>query len=172
VTNLLRHAQAHSKFWRERMPSRMINHEVMKHLPVLTREDIASQVNREGSLATTDGAAPMTYSSTGSTGTPVKVYITPQNSYYNKVRYIAQFFITDLTFCDRGILAIFLLGAWPLYVLNVDPWWKWMGLWALVIIQFLLAGAEAAFSFRHDVKPRARSEPPDGLALAGYWRDD
>ena len=101
LTNLLRHAQVHSKFWRERMPSRMINHEVMKHLPVLTREDIASQVNREGSLATTDGAAPMTYSSTGSTGTPVKVYITPQNSYYNTVRYIAQFFITDLTLDDN-----------------------------------------------------------------------
>jgi hypothetical protein len=92
--------------------------------------------------------------------------------YYPSARDMLRCFITDLTFSDRGILAIFLLGAWPLYVLNVDPWWKWMGLWALVIIQFLLAGAEAAFSFRHDVKPRARSEPPDnGLALAGYWRD-
>ena len=93
----------------------------------------------------------------------------PKN--YPSMRGMLRCFITDLTCSDRGILAIFLLGAWPLYVLNVDPWWKWMGLWALVIIQFLLAGAEAAFSFRHDVKPRARSEPPDGLALAGYWRD-
>lgn len=96
LTNLLRHAQARSNFWRQRMPSRMLNHDARKYLPVMTREDVARQVGQEGSLATTDGAAPMTYSSTGSTGTPVKVYITPQNGYYNAVRYLAQFFIDSL----------------------------------------------------------------------------
>jgi phenylacetate-coenzyme A ligase PaaK-like adenylate-forming protein len=79
------------------MPLRRINHDEMKYLPVLIRQDITSQVNLEGSLATTDGAAPMSYSSTGSTGTPVKVYISPQNGYYNKVRYLAKFFINDLS---------------------------------------------------------------------------
>ena len=103
LTNLLRHAQSRSKFWRQRMPSRMINHEVMKYLPVLTREEISAQVNSEGPMATTDGAAPTTYSSTGSTGTPVKVYITPQNGYYNTVRYIAQFFIDDLSFDENHV---------------------------------------------------------------------
>ena len=81
----------------------MINHEVMKYLPVLTREEISAQVNSEGPMATTDGAAPTTYSSTGSTGTPVKVYITPQNGYYNTVRYIAQFFIDDLSFDENHV---------------------------------------------------------------------
>ena len=104
LTNLLRHAQSRSKFWRERMPSRMINHDVMKYLPILMREEIMAQVTSEGSMTTTDGAAPATYSSTGSTGTPVKVYITPQNSYYNKVRYIAQFFIDDLSLDERRML--------------------------------------------------------------------
>jgi phenylacetate-CoA ligase len=104
LTNLLRHAQSRSKFWRQRMPSRMINHEVMKYLPVLTREEISVQINSEGPMATTDGAAPTTYSSTGSTGTPVKVYITPQNGYYNTVRYIAQFFIDKLSIEERRIL--------------------------------------------------------------------
>ena len=66
LTNLLRHAQARSKFWRQRMPSRILNHDAKKYLPVLAREDVAKQVELEGSLATTDGAAPMTYSSTGS----------------------------------------------------------------------------------------------------------
>jgi len=103
LTNLLRHAQSRSKFWRQRMPSRMINHEVMKYLPVLTREEISVQINSEGPMATTDGAAPTTYSSTGSTGTPVKVYITPQNGYYNTVRYIAQFFIDDLSFDENHV---------------------------------------------------------------------
>ena len=62
LTNLLRHAQARSKFWRQRMPSRILNHDAKKYLPVLAREDVAKQVELEGSLATTDGAAPMTYS--------------------------------------------------------------------------------------------------------------
>jgi phenylacetate-coenzyme A ligase PaaK-like adenylate-forming protein len=104
LTNLLRHAQARSNFWRQRMPSRMLNHDARKYLPVMTREDVARQVGQEGSLATTDGAAPMTYSSTGSTGTPVKVYITPQNGYYNVVRYLAQFFIDRLSLDERRII--------------------------------------------------------------------
>ena len=97
LANLFRHAQSRSKFWRQRMPSRRLNHEAIKYLPAMTREDIVSQVKLEGPLATTDGAAPMTYSSTGSTGTPVKIYITPQNGYYNMMRYLAQFFINDLS---------------------------------------------------------------------------
>lgn len=76
----------------------------------------------------------------------------------------------DLTVWDRWIVAIFLFGAWPLYVLSVHPWWKWYGLWGLVIAQFLLAGAEAIQSFRHNVSARAASDPPgNGLALAGVY---
>ena len=104
LTNLLRHAQARSKFWRQRMPSRILNHDAKKYLPVLAREDVAKQVELEGSLATTDGAAPMTYSSTGSTGTPVKIYVTPQNGYYNTVRYLAQFFIYRVGLDERRII--------------------------------------------------------------------
>lgn len=78
--------------------------------------------------------------------------------------------VTDLTAYDRWIVAIYLLGAWPLYVLDIHPFYKWHALWALAIIQFLLAGAEAALSFRHDVIERASPDPPgNGLALAGYW---
>lgn len=78
----------------------------------------------------------------------------------------------DLTPGDRLIVATFLLGVWPSYVFNIDSFYKWYFLWGLCILQFLLAGAEAALSFRHDVNVRATSDPPDhGLALAGYWRD-
>ena len=76
----------------------------------------------------------------------------------------------DLTVWDRWIVGIFLLAAWPLYVLTVDPWWKWYTLWALCILQFMLAGAEAIQSFRHNVNARAASDPPgNGLALAGVY---
>jgi phenylacetate-CoA ligase len=97
LTNLLKHARARSNFWRQRMPSRMITHDIMKYLPILGRADITTQVKLEGSLVPTNGAPVSTYSSTGSTGTPVKVYVCPQNGYYNSIRSLAQYFINGLT---------------------------------------------------------------------------
>jgi phenylacetate-CoA ligase len=97
LTFLLRHAQGRSAFWRKRLPSRMINHEAMKYVPVQSRQDIATQTNLEGSLMAKDGTAPVSsYASTGSTGAPVKVYVCPENGYYNSVRSLAQYFINDL----------------------------------------------------------------------------
>src|SRR5450755_441248 len=91
LTNLLRHAQARSKFWQKRMPSRMANHGILKYMPVQSREDIAAQVKLEGSLMAGEGnAAPvLNYASTGSTGTPVKIYSSQQNGYYNTIRSLA-----------------------------------------------------------------------------------
>jgi phenylacetate-CoA ligase len=98
LTNLLRHAQAKSTFWRERMPSRVISHTMFKFLPVLSREDITRQVSREGSLAVEQGAASRSiYASTGSTGVPVQVHATPQNGYYNDLRGLAQYFFDGLS---------------------------------------------------------------------------
>jgi len=98
LTNILRHAHAGSKFWRQRMPSRMINHGIMKYLPVQTREDVATQAKLEGSLMASDKNAPVSsYASTGSTGRPVKVYVSVENAYYNVVRSLAQYFINDLS---------------------------------------------------------------------------
>jgi phenylacetate-coenzyme A ligase PaaK-like adenylate-forming protein len=69
----------------------------LRNLPILTRKDIAAQVQKEGSLLGKgrDQAA-LTYETTGSTGTPLKVFVSEQNGYYNLVRGVAQFFIDDL----------------------------------------------------------------------------
>ena len=107
LTNLLRHAQAHSKFWRQRMPSRMINHGIMKYLPIQSRDDIATQVKLDGSLVARDGKTPVSsYASTGSTGTPVKVYVCPENGYYNGIRSVAQYFINNLSLDENCVLII------------------------------------------------------------------
>lgn len=107
LTNLLRYAQAHSKFWRQRMPSRVINHEVMKYLPIQSRQDIAAQAEREGTLVVTSGNTPVSsYASTGSTGTPVKVYVSRENGYYNLIRNLAQYFINNLSL-DEDRVQIF-----------------------------------------------------------------
>jgi phenylacetate-CoA ligase len=97
LSNLLRHAHSRSKFWRQRMPSRMINHQIMKFLPIQSREDTGIQVALEGSLLANNGNAPVSsYSSTGSTGTPVKVYVSEENGYYNNVRGLALYFTNSL----------------------------------------------------------------------------
>ena len=98
LTNLLKHAQSRSKFWRQRMPSRLVSHGIMKYLPIQSRSDIATQVELEGALVTTGGKAPISsYASTGSTGTPVKVYVCQENGYYNTIRGLAQYFINNLS---------------------------------------------------------------------------
>src|SRR5262249_49788540 len=104
LTNLLKHAHDRSAFWRKRMPSRMINHGLLKFLPVQSREDVATQVNLEGSLVAGDGKAPVsTYASTGSTGTPVKIYTSHENGYYNSIRSTAQFFIDNLSLDENRV---------------------------------------------------------------------
>lgn len=68
--------------------------------------------------------------------------------------------VTDLTKWDRGIVAIFLLGAWPLYVLNLHPYYKWQGLLWLAVLQFLLAGGEAVAMF---VEERRKAAKPPSI---------
>lgn len=94
------------------------------------------------------------------------------NKTYPTLRRQLYCLIVDLTPWDRWIVGLFLLGAWPLYVLSLHPFYKWWALFAIVIAQFLLAGAEAISSIRHELSERASSDPPgNGFALAGYWRD-
>lgn len=87
-------------------------------------------------------------------------------TYYDTRRQLAGL-VSDLTVFDRWIVAIFLLGAWPLYLLDLDPRSKWFLLWGLTIAQFLLACAEAIQMLR--LESRAQPEPcsGDGLAFAG-----
>lgn len=75
----------------------------------------------------------------------------------------------DLTPCDRWVVAIFLLGCWPLYVSTIHPFYQWWGLYFATLLQFILAGAEAAFVLHREYKEQAEEEPP-GLALAGAFR--
>jgi hypothetical protein len=91
----------------------------------------------------------------------VKTYPTLKNQFYSLV--------TDLTMWDRLIVALFLLGVWPVYAMNLHPYYTWLLLWGLTIAQFFCAGAEAIHvqSLRHKLA-RDASEPPDGFALAGF----
>lgn len=72
---------------------------------------------------------------------------------------------------DRLIAGGFILAAWPLYVAQIDPLPKWYALWAIIILQFLVAAGDAAFSLG-ERKRRVMSDTPGGppgLAFAARF---
>lgn len=102
LTNLLRHAHARSGFWRARMPDRLINAGIFDRLPILDRDQLASQVKAEGCLiANQPNSAFQTNRTSGSTGKPMEIYSSSENAYYNGLRTLAQYFINGLTFDEN-----------------------------------------------------------------------
>jgi phenylacetate-CoA ligase len=151
LTNLLKHAHARSKFWRQRMPSRMITPAILKFLPVQSRVDVVAQVESEGSLAAENAAsaAPSSvYASTGSTGIPVKIHVTSQNGYYNDIRNLAQYFFYGLSLEPNHVL----IG--PGLKLD-DMQRKWITVkssnsWAGPLAQVFRNGCSKKIYFYHD----------------------
>jgi phenylacetate-CoA ligase len=101
--NLVNHAYLRSDFWRQRIPSGANRQEVLQNFPILARHEVVSQVQKEGSLVGDKKQSIETYQTTGSTGTPLKVFVCPQSAYYNGVRGLAQFFIDDLPFNENRV---------------------------------------------------------------------
>lgn len=91
--------------------------------------------------------------------------------FYRSTGHQLRCLVLDLTVCDRWVVGLFVLGAWPVYVLNLHPYYKWWALYLIVVAQLLIAGLEAFRPFRSRVYVRAESEPPgNGLALVGVQR--
>ena len=113
LTSLLRHAQQRSKFWRSRILAQHPSHETLNMMPTLSRADLMQQVKSEGSLmAGMPGADNMTYKTSGSTGTPVEIYYCQQNSRYNSLRSMAQYFIDGMSLAHNRVqLAYALVNA-------------------------------------------------------------
>jgi phenylacetate-coenzyme A ligase PaaK-like adenylate-forming protein len=103
LTHLANHACIRSGFWRQRIQAAPGRQDMLAKLPVLTRKDTMAQVQQEGSLFDKKQGATSTYETTGSTGTPLKVFICEQNGYYNTVRSLAQFFIDDLPLDENRV---------------------------------------------------------------------
>ena len=100
LQNLLQHATQRSAFWRERIGTKKIKDINLLDLPILTRSDVVKQVETEGSLLPHDGTIPAKkHSTSGSSGTPVRFFVSEMNAQYNTVRSTAQHFMEsrDLT---------------------------------------------------------------------------
>ena len=77
LANLINHAYVRSEFWRARIPSGWSRQDDLQNFPILTRKDIVSQVQKESSLLSDKGRGGglSTYETTGSTGTPLKIFV-------------------------------------------------------------------------------------------------
>jgi phenylacetate-CoA ligase len=147
LTNLLKHAHARSKFWRQRMPSRVISHGILKHLPVQSRQDVAAQTKLEGALTAPNGKSPISsYASTGSTGTPVKVFICSENGYYNVIRTLVQYFINDLSLAESRVSIGPATSLDKLESLSVEEADSWIG----PLSEIFRNGPAKKITFRYD----------------------
>jgi phenylacetate-CoA ligase len=92
LRNLLKHARERSPFWRERIATRKLSGLTLSDLPILTRNDVIHQVKSEGPLlGKDDGFGVKMHSTSGSSGTPVKFFISHMNSDYSQARSLAQY---------------------------------------------------------------------------------
>jgi len=99
LQNLLHHAAQNSTFWRERIGTKNIKRVDLADLPVLTRSDVVKQVETEGSLLPKGTIATNKHTTSGSSGTPVRFFVSEMNGQFNFARAAAQYFMEgrDLT---------------------------------------------------------------------------
>ena len=94
LRNLVNHAIQRSAFWRSRIGRRRASDIDLAALPILTRQDLRTQVASEGALLrATDGLSTKAHATSGSSGVPVKFFISDVNTNYNSIRSLAQYFL-------------------------------------------------------------------------------
>ena len=99
--NLLAHATERSPFWRARLGGRSPADGLdLTELPILSRRELRAQVEAEGALLNAkDRIAVQPHATSGSSGAPVRFFVSEMNVNYNSIRSTAQYFIEgrDLT---------------------------------------------------------------------------
>jgi phenylacetate-CoA ligase len=103
LRNLVNHATQRSAFWRSRIGDRRASDIDLPALPMLTRQDLRKQVAAEGPLLrAADGYSTNSSATSGSSGLPVRFFVSNFNASYNNLRSLAQYFLEgrDLSF-DR-----------------------------------------------------------------------
>lgn len=93
LRNLLTHATQRSAFWRNRMGLRPPDTKLEK-LPIQSKADVRQQAASEGSLLRpADGLQVVAHATSGSSGEPVKFFVSQMSSQYNGARSMAQYFM-------------------------------------------------------------------------------
>jgi phenylacetate-coenzyme A ligase PaaK-like adenylate-forming protein len=96
LRNLINHVTQRSAFWRSRMGSRKASDIDLSALPVLTRQDLRTQVVSEGPLLqAVDGLTTKAHATSGSSGVPVRFFVSNFNGDFNAIRSLAQYFLEE-----------------------------------------------------------------------------
>ena len=95
IRNLLRHVVARSPFWRARLQTTAREPALsLCDIPILTRLELARQVSEEGALlGLADKIKVFQHGTSGSSGNPVKFFVSQINGSYNGLRSVAQYFM-------------------------------------------------------------------------------
>ena len=112
LANLFTHVQSRSEFWRKRLGKKKPSQIKLADLPILTRQDVKSQLQSEGPLLSkADGVELIPHSTSGSTGTPLQFVLSNQNMIFNYVRNFVQYMLgeTDIStnrfYCNQRVYA-------------------------------------------------------------------
>jgi phenylacetate-coenzyme A ligase PaaK-like adenylate-forming protein len=124
LRNLLAHASQRSSFWQKRLGSKKLSDVKLGSLPVLTRQEVLHQVTSEGPLLrASDRLATQTHMTSGSSGIPVRFFVSEINGRYNIARSLAQFFMEGL---DLSLNRTYLKRG-PTHGFSVEKSQSWMG---------------------------------------------
>ena len=94
LRNLVNHLTQRSAFWRSRIGMRKASDIDLASLPILTRQDLRTQVASEGPLLrAADGLSTKAHATSGSSGVPVQFFVSDVNVNYNAIRSLAQSFL-------------------------------------------------------------------------------
>ena len=86
---------------------------------------------------------------------------------YSTMREQAVCFWRALTLWDKLVAGGYVFAAWPIYVLNIDPYHEYWALFYICIAQYIFACSEALNSMLGSRKGRVvPNRPPSGLAYA------
>src|SRR6476619_3401780 len=88
--NLVKHAAQRSAFWRSRIGNRKASDIDLASLPILTRQDVRTQVASEGPLLrAADRLSTRPHATSGSSGVPVQFFYSDPNANVNAIRSLA-----------------------------------------------------------------------------------
>ena len=112
LVNLFTHVQSRSEFWRKRLGKKKPSQIKLAGLPILTRQDVKSQLQSEGPLLSkADGVELIPHSTSGSTGTPLQFVLSNQNMIFNYVRNFVQYMLSETNiatnrfYCNQRVYA-------------------------------------------------------------------
>jgi len=147
LLNILNFADERSAFWHHRIGSQTASGQVnFAGIPVLTRADIRAQFSAEGSLLRPENQLEVFESETsGSSGVPVRFYVSSMNTAYNINRNAAQYFIEGRDFSlNRTQVLASSKGLTEDFVVNKMPEWGGQ------VLNFIKTGTNKLI---HNIKP-------------------